>query len=211
MIFAAVALVAPLAINAASITSTNTLSSGGLNFSNFGCSISSDGGNNSTPNTCSQINVSTLSNPSGIQFSSGFEATRGAFEDADLSYSVTSTVGAITSVGLYFNGTFEGLAVTQVTETVFAPGSNNALATLTVTCSAAAGCPDQTENIALNGSYTSLNIQKDIDLSANSRGTAAGSIVDQTFSTAAPEPASLALMGAGLLVAGAFRRKIVKG
>jgi hypothetical protein len=37
------------------------------------------------------------------------------------------------------------------------------------------------------------------------------SFVDQTFSeTATPEPASLALVGAGLLAAGAIRRKMVK-
>lgn len=214
MLFAAVALVAPFAVNADSIV-TGTIAAptpmNGLTFSNIGCTLSSDGGAASNPNSCTGISASNITVPgNGISFTSGFSATAGSFEDAALTYTVSSTSG-ITAVGLDFNGYFEGLGVTSVTETIYS--GSTMVANLTVDCGNGGCSPAQeSQNIVLNGSYTDLNVVKDIDVSSGSKapGNYAGlSVVDQTFTTT-PEPASLALIGAGLLAAGAFRRKMVK-
>lgn len=212
ILIAAVAMIAPLAMNADSINAPSSLTLDSLTFSNFTCSVTSPGGAKSTPNNCGQISATIITTPGeGIQFSSGFLATRGAFEDADLGYSVSSTSG-ITSVGLYFNGYFEGLGITSVTETVF--HGSNLVGQLTVSCGANGCSPaDEYQTIALDGSYTDLNIQKDIQVNSNGSGSSnyAGlSIVDQTFTTATPEPASMALFGIGLLAAGVIRRRTAK-
>ena len=209
ILIAAAALIAPLAMNATSITANPSLSMGDLSFSGFTCTVSSPGGANSTPNNCSGISVGTISAPvNALQFSAAFFANNGASEDALLGYTVTSNTG-ISSVGLAFSPTFGGMAVDSVIEDIYTPGNINPIATLTVNCTAN-GCPNSTAQIALNGSYTTLDVTKDIQLNSDS-GSSQFSFVDQTFTeSSTPEPASLALVGAGLLAAGAIRRKMVK-
>ena len=216
ILFAAVALVAPFAVNADSIvtgTIAAPVTANGLTFTNIGCSISSNGGAASTPGNCAGIGASNITVPgNGIQFSSDISATAGAFEDVTLNYTVSSTAG-IKDVGLYFNGQIDGLGITSVTESIFNGGS--LVGYLQVSCQTN-GCSPYTnelENIVLNGSYTQLSVQKDIKVNSNSvvsGNNASVSIIDQTFTTDAPEPASLALCGAGMLLAGAIRRKMVK-
>lgn len=206
ILVAATACMIPLAGYASSVpvTTNPSLSIGGLNFGGFDCSISK-GGIFETPSHCNQINVETITNPGvGLSFSSGFLAAPASFDDAVIKYQVSSNAG-INSVGLDFNGTFWGWAVASVTESVF--NGNQLVGFAQVSCGSDVGC-NRTDNIVLNGAYNNLYIEKDINVSGY-LGTAEASIIDQTFGTDAPEPASLALFGAGLLgVAGWLRRRV---
>ena len=201
ILFAAVALIAPLAMNADPLVGApSSLSVGDLTFSNFTCT-----------NTCSGVNVGSITTPlTGLQFSTlaGFSVNNGSAQDTLLGYTVSSTSG-ITSVGLAFSPIFDGLAVDSITETIDAPGSITPVAQLKVICEDNS-CGGN-ETIDLSGSYTNLVVTKDIQLTSYS-GVSNFSFVDQTFTegSATPEPASLALVGAGLLAAGMIRRKMVK-
>ncbi len=206
IILAAIAMIAPAVIQAAPMNSP-ALSIDGLNFDSFTCSISK-GGVLANPNNCGQVNVETITHPGvGIEFSSGFTALGNSFDDATINYHVSSKTG-ISSVGLDFNGLFEGFAVSSVTETILnSMGTQVGFAS--VSCGADIGCT-RTDSIALSGTYDNLYIQKDINVASASGGHAGISIVDQTFATAAPEPSSIALMGSGLLAAAAFLRRKAK-
>ena len=200
LLVTAIAALAPIASHASSITSNPTLAIGGLTFDNFTCSISK-GGVYATPSHCDQIKVNTINEPgNGIQITSSFLAAPLSFDDAALTYDVSSAAG-IKSVGLDFNGTFEGLAVSSVTESVF--NGDQLVGFAKVSCDLA-GC-NETDDISLNGVYNNLHIEKDIQTAAF-LGTASSSIIDQTFCQA-PEPGSIALMGIGLLGAGTLLRR----
>jgi hypothetical protein len=198
----AIAALAPIATFADSVkvTSNPTLSVAGLSFGDFTCSVTK-GGISATPSHCNQINVAAITNPgNGIQFTSGFFAAPLSFDDAALTYNVASAAG-ITSVNLDFNGTFFGLAVSSVTESIFSDG--HLLKTASVSCDLA-GC-NRTDQISLDGVYHNLHVEKDIYTGAF-LGTAQSSIIDQTFAQT-PEPGSIALMGIGLLAAGGLLRR----
>ena len=201
ILFAAAALIAPLAMNATPLSGAPTsLSLSDMTFSNFTCS-----------NSCDGVNVGAITTPvTGLQFSTlgGFAVMGGSQEDTLLGYTVTSTSG-ITNVGLAFTPVFEGHAIDSVTEAIYAPGSITPIAQLKVICDS--NSCGGSEEIALNGSYTTLDVTKDIQLDSH-YGASQFSFVDQTFTegSATPEPASLALIGAGLLAAGVMRRKMVK-
>lgn len=201
VLFAATALLVPFISQATPITTSPTLSVAGLTFNDFTCSVTKSG-ILADPTNCRHINVSTITQPgNGIQISSGFVAALGSVDDAVLTYNVSSTSG-IGAVGLDFNGSFDGLAISQVTESVWS--GSNMVGFAEVSC-APYGC-NRTDDIVLNGDYTNLHIEKDI-LVAAALGDSTISIVDQTFSPA-PEPASIAMLGGGLLAAiGALRRR----
>jgi hypothetical protein len=205
LILAAVACLAPVVGHAAPVSSNPSLSVNGLNFGNFGCTVTK-GGALAFPNNCSQIDVSTITQPgSGIAFSSGFTAALGSFDDATISYNVSSAKG-ISSVGLDFNGTFFGLGISSVTESIYS--GNMLVGFAQVSCGVVGGC-NRTDSISLNGVYNNLFVKKDINVSAT-LGSAQTSFVDQTFTTAAPEPGSTALLGSGLLgLAGLMRRRSI--
>ena len=196
VLIAAVSVMTPLMGHADPLA----LSIGNLTFNNFACMLTGDG--SGTPGSCSDIKVSTITQPgTGIEFASGFSTEgKNSFTDAEINYSVHSTAG-IDKVGLDFNGNFYGRAIASVTEQIFNNGVEVGYAS--VTCgSGAAGCT-RTDDIQLNGAYDNLSIQKDIFLASYSvNGGSYASYVDQTFASA-PEPSSIALLGSGLLAAGA--------
>ncbi len=206
ILLSAVAAVLPLAsqANPVSVTGNPTLSIAGLDFNDFSCTVTK-GGVLASPNKCGQIKVGTITSPgTGIAFTSGFNAGFGSFDDAVIRYSVSSNTG-ISNIGLNFNGDFMGLAISSVVETVFSGSTEVAKAV--VSCSPL-GCNDS-DNIALNGIYNDLNVEKDIFVGGSYVGDASISIVNQTFDgPAAPEPASFAMLGTGLLgAAGLLRRR----
>lgn len=205
ILVAAAACVIPLASYAGPVTNNPSLSIDGLNFGGFSCSVTK-GGFAATPDNCRQINVSTITSPGvGLEFNSGFTAAPLSFDDAVIKYHVSSGAG-INSVGLDFNGTFWGLAVASVTESVF--NGNQLVGFAQVSCGTEVGC-NRTDTIMLDGAYNNLYIEKDINVSGFF-GVAQASIIDQTFGTDAPEPASFALFGGGLLGVALLLRKRVK-
>ena len=76
-----IACLTPLVSHAGPITETTTISTSGLDFSDFSCSIEKQG--SPSPGRCGQISVNAL--PSffaGIQISSPFQAALGSWDDA---------------------------------------------------------------------------------------------------------------------------------
>jgi hypothetical protein len=209
LVLTAVAIIAPAVIHAAPISTNPNLSVAGYNFSGFDCSISK-GGIAAFPNTCSQINVNTITSPgAGLEISSNFIAAAYSFDDASVGYHVSSASG-ISSIGLDFNGFFLGLGVASVTESVY--DGDKLVGFATVACGSPALGADcvRSTSVALNGTYYNLFVRKDISVSGFA-GLASTSTIDQTF-TATPEPSSMALIGSGLLGAfGLLRRKAKKG
>ena len=201
VLIAAVSVMTPFMGHATSVQSDPTLGISNLTFNDFSCNVTHEG--IASPGGCGKIDVSTISHPgTGIEFSSGFTAGSigfVSFDDATINYHVNSTTG-IDKVGLDFNGTFYGYAISSVTESIY-DGKGDEVGFASVACGAAGvGCT-RTDNISLNGMYNDLYIQKDINVSSFV-GVSQISYVDQTFASA-PEPSSIALLGSGLLAAGA--------
>ena len=190
---------------AAPISGPSSLSVAGVSFSNFGCTLTGAGA--AFPSACNQIKVGANPQGDGIEFSSGFTALGTGYKDATINYEAQDAAG-ITGVDLGFNGTFFGLAISSVTETIRDAATNTQVGFLHVDCSLF----DCTRNdpvagfMSLGGSYTDLLVQKDINVSALP-GVAQISIIDQGYQTNVPEPASMALLGAGLVGLGAVRRR----
>ena len=185
------------------ITTTGlTVTSGDLIFGDFTCAFSGSGHH---LGGCSSIDVAALTPlPTGIQFSTDLAVKGISSADAALTFFVDDP-GGVNAVGLSFNSIFFGMDVNSVTENVYASLGGPLVGTATVTCGDGPGClATTTDNISLNGTYPSLYITKDINLSSFNEGASGStSIITQTFSgTSTPEPVSLSLMGGGLALIG---------
>jgi hypothetical protein len=204
LLFTAVALLGSVAMQAAPVIPSTTISVGNLTFSNFSCLLSSSG-TTFLPASCNDVTVRTITVPGmGIEFdAANFLAADNSAVDLRINYTVSSTT-PISVVGLNFQPIIFGQAVSSVTEQVWSG------VTVVGSTSVQVGASVNnvmTSFITLNGGYTTLNIQKDINLSALRANTSAQeSFVQQTFAT--PEPGTTALLGGGLMMLGlAMRRR----
>jgi hypothetical protein len=165
---------------------------GDLTFSDFGYSTSTP------PPTAAQVTVKPFFLPpsgtpvdTGISFSGGFFAPPGGTADYTITYEVTSNGAPITDAYLGITGGNNGgtgyvdvgesittlLGAPVATLDAFVPGIGIATATF---------APE-----------TTLLVTKDIFIYGGSLG-ATVSVINQGYSTAIPEPTSMALLGIGL-------------
>ena len=187
---------------AAPITSNPTIVSGNMTFDNFtSCNVV--GG---VSLTCGQIDVSAHTSVSppdptngdfGIRIQGAFNAGTTS-EDVTFQYDGHITGGVFHDASMYFNGT----AVTSVTEDIFNLANGDLISRFSVS-----NPGSSTADIILSENATDIRMVKDIGLNFTSPGPTTISIVDQQFSQTVPEPASLAVLGVGLLALGVRRQR----
>ena len=170
--------------------------------------------NDSGPADATGINVTALSIDATHQqltFSGGFYAgfgEGGGAGEADylIGYTVSTTNGLplIHDIGLSFNGVVTSpRAFANVVEQAFVNG--NLVGTVFVNTPSNLG----TNSLILTGGpFTSVNVQKDIQLIAQAGGQVSISAINQTISqVSVPEPTSVLLLGAGLAAIGVWGLK----
>lgn len=193
LLLAAAALLVPVLSHADPISGNPNLTTGGFSFSNFSCSTSGSGLAPGLSN-CGGIDVSSLAAPdSGVRFSGGFGANLLSTENVLVSYDVNS-VDPIYAMGLFTYGAFFGNSNATVNTSIF--DTNNALVSQANVICDSNGC-NGNGNFLLNGFYNDLHVIQSVTMSSG-LGLTITSPIDNTF-TAAPEPSTNALLGAGLV------------
>jgi len=156
-------------------------------------------GTGTNPVTAANITVNPQTGPPiGIEFAAPFVATPNTVNSNDslIQYTVTSSGLPITAVNLFSNGNAIGSGFVEVVESVFT--NNNGVKGTFLGQIAVVGGGTATLN--LGAGFASLFIVKDIQYDVlGTTGTASISAIDQTFTQAIPEPASVVMMGLGLV------------
>jgi hypothetical protein len=151
------------------------------------------------PVPASSITVNPLTGPPvGIEFAAPFAAIPNTMNSNDslIQYTVTSSGTPITAVNLFSNGNTSGAGFAEVVESVFTNVGGQKGMFLGQVSVIGSG----TATLNLGSGYGSLYIVKDIQYDVlGTTGTASISAIDQTFTQAIPEPASVVMMGLGLV------------
>jgi hypothetical protein len=172
-----------------------------------------------TPPPASSISVTALTAggttpPYGFELTGPFAAMANTVNsnDSTVQYTVTSSGAPITAVNLFANAATTGSGFAEVVESVFTNvgGTKGTfLGQIQVGTGSAL-----TATLSLGAGYSSLYIVKDIQYDVfTTTGTASISVIDQTFTQGVvPEPASIAMLGLGLISVGGFalRRRMAK-
>lgn len=173
---------------------------GSLTFSNFSYSSGSFGGAVAIPSAGVSVTPQTGAE-AGFQFTAPWVASAGQGVDSTITYTVTATGTSITDLLLSMAGFgFTDGGDVSVAETSAAP-----LISLLVFSNSTGTVPSASTTFSGVGSLT---VTKDIAVAGNG-GTAHLSVVNNEFSTSSvPEPASMLLLGSGLIgLAGFVRRR----
>jgi hypothetical protein len=171
---------------------TNTTGVGNLTFSGFSYTLSGS----AVP--ASSISLAAIDSV-GLQIAGPFGATSPNAGDSLISFTASSTTG-ISSITLGGNPAVTGAGVASITETFYSSyasfiAGGAALGQILVNPTT----PGLSATFNFGTAVASVYIRKDILYSAAIGGTAQISFVTQTFTTGVPEPASVVMMGLGLV------------
>jgi hypothetical protein len=191
-----------------------TCMSGNLLFSNFAYAPSASPVGVLIPATAIGVTPQVVTGDEGFQFAAGWNVgtqagNTNSFQDSLISFTISTVnhANTLNQLTLFFNGSFTGTGLSNVTEQYCAGG------TLT-SCPQAVGQikvtnpPKSFNDTVFFAAVNTVSVSKDINVSSGSNGTANISQVINTFQqSGVPEPISCLLLGSGLLGLGLLRKR----